>query len=60
MQRSVAPGTTSVFFICDGAFVGLEDIVAKRLGWGGFGLDQLSENCQVSTDELRPQVKRWA
>jgi hypothetical protein len=33
-----------------GAFVILEDIIAKRLGWGGFGFHQLSENYQVGVD----------
>jgi ATP-dependent Clp protease ATP-binding subunit ClpX len=38
-QQPVIPfDTTNVLFICGGAFVGLEDIIAKRLGWSGFGL----------------------
>jgi hypothetical protein len=36
----LAPGipfdTSNVLFICGGAFVGLEDIIAKRLGRGSF------------------------
>jgi ATP-dependent protease Clp ATPase subunit len=42
--------TTNVLFICGGAFVGLVDIIAKRLGRGGLGFSQLSENYQVSAD----------
>ena len=44
--------TTNVLFICGGAFVGLEDIIAKRLGRGGFGFGQMSENRQVAADGL--------
>ncbi len=32
--------TTNVLFICGGAFVGLQEIVARRLGRGAFGFDQ--------------------
>ncbi len=44
-------------FICGGAFVGLEDIIAKRLGRGEFGFGQVSENRQVAADGLLRQVK---
>jgi len=37
--------------------VGLEDIIAKRLGRGGFGFGQMSENRQVAADGLLRQVK---
>ena len=43
--------------ICGGAFVGLEEIIAKRLGRGGFGFGQLIEKCQVAIDGLLKQVK---
>ena len=56
-QPGVPFDTTNVLFICGGAFVGLEDIIAKRLGRGGFGFDQMSENRQVATDGLLRQVK---
>jgi ATP-dependent Clp protease ATP-binding subunit ClpX len=42
---------TNVLFICGGAFVGLEEIIARRLGRGGFGF-QLAENSQVAADGL--------
>jgi ATP-dependent Clp protease ATP-binding subunit ClpX len=35
----------------------LEEIIGKRLGRGGFGFDQISENCQVSADGLLRLVK---
>ena len=37
--------------------MGLEDIIAKRLGRGGFGFGQMSENRQVGSDGLLGQVK---
>jgi ATP-dependent protease Clp ATPase subunit len=36
MQPGVPFDTTNVRFICGGAFVGLEDIIAKTLGRGSF------------------------
>ena len=36
-QPGVPFDTTNVLFICGGAFVGLEDIIAKRLGGAGSG-----------------------
>ena len=56
-QPGIPFDTTNVLFICGGAFVGLEEIIAKRLGRGGFGFGQLAENCQVSADGLLRQVK---
>jgi len=57
MQPGIPFDTTNVLFICGGAFVGLEDIIAKRLGQGGFGFGQMSENCQVVADGLLRHVK---
>ena len=57
MQPGIPFDTSQVLFICGGAFVGLEDIIAKRRGRGGFGFDQMSENCQVTADGLLGLVK---
>src|SRR5271157_5978296 len=57
MQPGVPFDTSNVLLICGGAFVGLEDIIAKRLGRGGFGFGQVSENRQVAADGLLRQVK---
>ena len=42
-QRTTQPGicfdTTNFLFICGGAFVGLEDNIAKKVGCGGLGFD---------------------
>ena len=51
-QPGVPFDTSNVLFICGRAFLGLEDIIAKRLGQGGFGLGQMSENRQVASDGL--------
>ncbi len=56
-QPEIPLDTTNVLLICGGVFVGLEDIIAKRLGRGGFWFDQLSENYQVSADRLLWLVK---
>src|SRR5208337_1688761 len=56
-QTGIPFDTTNVLFICGGAFVGLDDIIAKRLGRGGFGFGQMSENRQVAADGLLRQVK---
>src|SRR5271157_2225774 len=56
-QPGIPFDTTNVLFICGGAFVGLEDIIAKRLGRGGFGFSQMSENRQVDADGLLRYVK---
>ncbi len=56
-QPGIPFDTTNVLFICGGAFVGLEDIIAKRLGRDGFGFGQASENRQVADDGLLRQVK---
>ena len=56
MQPGIDFDTTNVLFFCGGAFVGLEDIIARRLGRGVFGV-QMAENSQVAADGLLKQVK---
>ncbi len=55
-QPGIPFDTSNVLFICGGAFVGLEEIIAKRLGRGGFGFGQVSENRQVNADGLLRRV----
>ena len=45
-QQYIQMDTTNILFICGGTFVGLEDIIAKRLGNKviGFGSDGTSHN----------------
>jgi ATP-dependent Clp protease ATP-binding subunit ClpX len=56
MQPGIPFDTTNVLFICGGAFVGLEDIIARRLGRGGFGF-RLADNRPATGDGLLRQVK---
>ena len=56
-QPGVPFDTSNVLFICGGAFVGLEEIIAKRLGRGGFGFDQSVKTSQVASDGMLRQVK---
>ncbi len=46
-QPGIPFDASQVLFICGGAFVGLEGIIAKRLGRGGFGFSQVSEISHV-------------
>jgi ATP-dependent Clp protease ATP-binding subunit ClpX len=39
-ETAIPFDTSQVLFICGGAFVGMEEIVARRLGRGGFGFDK--------------------
>ena len=56
-QQYIQIDTTNILFICGGTFVGLEDIVAKRLGRKmiGFGQPSHRDNDQ-SRSELLSQV----
>ncbi|OJW22846.1 MAG: ATP-dependent protease ATP-binding subunit ClpX [Planctomycetales bacterium 71-10] len=46
--------TSQVLFICGGAFVGLEEVVARRLGRRAFGFDQTGSASETETlDPLR-------
>ncbi len=55
-QPGIPFDTSQILFICGGAFVGLEDIIAKRLGRGGIGFGQMSGNSQVNGG-LLSQIK---
>lgn len=54
-QEFLQLDTTDVLFICGGAFDGLEDIIARRVGSGsvGFGADIKSRNDRDDGDLLR-------
>lgn len=42
-QECIPIDTTDILFICGGAFVGLEDIISKRIGKKGIGFGATSE-----------------
>ncbi|MDE0231556.1 MAG: ATP-dependent protease ATP-binding subunit ClpX [bacterium] len=54
-QEFLQLDTTDILFICGGAFDGLEDIIARRVGSGsvGFGADIKSRNDRDNGDLLR-------
>lgn len=56
-QQYLQVDTTNILFICGGAFVGLEDIIARRLGKRrmGFGAN-LTEDQERLRNELLAQV----
>ena len=58
-QECIRIDTTNILFICGGAFVGLEDIVAKRkesasLGFGG-NVERAKEKSAELMKEVQPQ-----
>jgi len=58
-QQYIQVDTTNILFICGGAFVGLEDIIARRLGKKtiGFGVDYgVTGEKKKKRDELLKQV----
>ena len=56
-QELIHIDTTNILFICGGAFVGLDKIVADRIGHKGIGFDSaLGERVGEDTDELLSQA----
>jgi len=58
-QEFVQVDTTNILFICGGAFVGLEDVIQRRIGGKslGFGADVRSTNLKGSSllTEVQPE-----
>ena len=56
-QELIRIDTTNILFICGGAFVGLDKIVANRIGKKGVGFNgELAKKVEDSTDELMAEV----
>ena len=56
-QELIKIDTTNILFICGGAFVGLDKIVADRVGKKGIGFDsELATKVTESEDELMGEV----
>ena len=56
-QELIHINTTNILFICGGAFVGLDKIVADRIGKKGIGFSaELAKRVEEDTDELMSQV----
>ncbi len=54
-QEYIQLDTTNILFICGGAFVGLEEIIKKRIGKRTVGF--LSETSQIKTDNILYHVE---
>jgi len=56
-QELIHINTTNILFICGGAFVGLDKIVADRIGKKGIGFNsELAKRADKNEDELMAQV----
>jgi len=56
-QELIRIDTTNILFICGGAFVGLDKIVANRIGKKGVGFNgELAKKVEDATDELMAEV----
>jgi len=51
-QQFIQLDTSNILFICGGTFVGLEDIVKRRLGKKRIGFSAGSSSCEMSKNEL--------
>ncbi len=56
-QQLIHIDTTNILFICGGAFVGLDKIIADRIGKKGIGFNsEVGQSNKASQDELTEQV----
>ena len=55
-QQYIQLDTSNILFICGGTFVGIEDIVQKRLGQKRMGFGQQGATEEATAMELLPQV----
>jgi ATP-dependent Clp protease ATP-binding subunit ClpX len=55
-QQFIPMDTTNILFICGGTFVGIEDIIQKRLGRRTIGFGQENHRVEADLAELLPQV----
>jgi len=56
-QQYIQIDTTNILFICGGAFVGLEDIIAKRIGKGGMGFTADVNKKKLERSEILKHVE---
>jgi ATP-dependent Clp protease ATP-binding subunit ClpX len=56
-QQYIQIDTSNILFICGGAFVGLEDIIAKRIGKGGMGFTADVKRNKLERSELLKHVE---
>jgi len=55
-QEYIQVNTANILFICGGAFVGLDQIVKKRLGHRSIGFHQNAEDREIAPDEMMRRI----
>jgi len=55
-QEYIQVNTSNILFICGGAFVGLDQIVKKRLGHRSIGFHQSEEDREIPSDEMMRKI----
>ena len=55
-QEYIQVNTSNILFICGGAFVGLDQIVKKRLGHRSIGFHQSAEDRELPSDEMMRRI----
>jgi ATP-dependent Clp protease ATP-binding subunit ClpX len=55
-QEYIQVNTTNILFICGGAFVGLEQIVKKRLGQRSLGFHINSEDREIPPEQMMKRI----
>jgi ATP-dependent Clp protease ATP-binding subunit ClpX len=55
-QEYIQVNTANILFICGGAFVGLDQIVKKRLGQRSLGFHLNSEDKELTPDEMMKKI----
>jgi ATP-dependent Clp protease ATP-binding subunit ClpX len=55
-QEYIQVNTANILFICGGAFVGLDQIVKKRLGQNSLGFHVNAEDREIAPDEMMKRI----
>lgn len=55
-QQYIQMDTSNILFICGGTFVGIEDIIRKRLGQRRIGFTTTDDSAEHDAQELLPQL----
>jgi ATP-dependent Clp protease ATP-binding subunit ClpX len=55
-QEYIQVNTSNILFICGGAFVGLDQIVKKRLGHRSIGFHQNSEDREIAPEDMMRKI----
>ena len=55
-QEYIQVNTSNILFICGGAFVGLDQIVKKRLGQRSIGFHQSADDKEITPEEMMRRI----